>query len=105
MNAMNTGVGWARVGEWYVRWDVGELFQVTGYHGERHASLIESFDGETYEIDDDTWSVLPLAAVQPPDGWMPEASSAAREEIVPSDGAAAEPPAERAAEPEWDEPR
>jgi hypothetical protein len=67
MNVMNTGVGSARVGEWYVRWDNGELFQVMGHHPERHASSIENFQGELYEIDDQTWSVLPLTLVEPPD--------------------------------------
>jgi len=69
MSVMNTGVGSPRVGEWYVRWDNGELFQVTGYHPERRASSIENFQGEMYEIGDESWSILPLATVRPPQGW------------------------------------
>lgn len=99
MNVMNTGDGSARVGEWYVRWDNGELFQVTGYHPERRANSIESFDGEMYELDEATWSALPLALVRPPDGWTTDLQIAARRT------ASSEEIAEEVTEqPEWASP-
>ena len=57
---MNTGVGGARVGQWYLRSDKGEIFQVTGYDKASGTIEIQTFDGDLDEIDEDAWRELPL---------------------------------------------
>ena len=69
MDVTKTGTSCARAGEWYVRWDNGELFQVTSHDAKTHANTIENFDGEIYEICDESWQALPLTPVQPPTAW------------------------------------
>jgi len=66
---MNTGVGYARSGQWYARWDKGELFLVTRYDLQVGVSSMEPFDGDLYELDDYTWMKLPLSMAEPPRGW------------------------------------
>lgn len=66
---MNSGVGTARIGQWYVRWDKGEIFQVTGYDENACAIEIQTFDGDLYATDYETWRSLPLGLAEPPEGW------------------------------------
>jgi hypothetical protein len=66
---MNTGVGEARIGQWYLRWDKGETFQVTGYDEPSHTIEIQTFDGELDEIDEESWATLPLGLAEPPEDW------------------------------------
>lgn len=66
---MNNGVGTARVGQWYLRWDKGEIFQVTGCDQQAGTIEIQTFDGDLDEIDDETWRVLPLGLAEPPEDW------------------------------------
>jgi len=66
---MNAGVGEARIGQWYLRWDKGEAFQVTGYDDQSRTIEIQSFDGELDEIDEDAWTTLPLGLAEPPEDW------------------------------------
>ncbi|HET7756192.1 MAG TPA: DUF6763 family protein [Steroidobacteraceae bacterium] len=66
---MNAGVGSARIGQWYLRRDKGEIFQVTGYDDRSGTIGIQSFDGEVDEIDGDTWRTLPLGLAEPPEDW------------------------------------
>lgn len=66
---MNTGVGRARIGQWYTRWDKGEIFQVVGYDAESRTIEVQDFDGDLDEIDEDTWMALPLALAEPPEDW------------------------------------
>ena len=66
---MNNGVGTARVGQWYLRWDKGEIFQVTGCDKQAGTIEIQTFDGDLDEIDDETWRVLPLGLAEPPEDW------------------------------------
>ncbi len=64
---MSTAVGCARVGQWYTRWDKGEIFQVTGYDEGSRCIEIQTFDGDLDEIDLETWSALPLAFAEQPE--------------------------------------
>jgi len=66
---MNKGVGDARIGQWYSRWDKGEIFQVTGYDEPSRTIEIQSFDGELDEIDEESWATLPLGLAEPPEDW------------------------------------
>jgi len=66
---MNKGVGDARIGQWYLRWDKGEIFQVTGYDEPSGTIEIQSFDGELDEIDKESWATLPLGLAEPPEDW------------------------------------
>lgn len=63
------GVGSARIGQWYLRWDKGEVFQVTGDDGIARTVEIQTFDGDLYAIDYETWHALPLGLAEPPEGW------------------------------------
>jgi hypothetical protein len=66
---MNTSVGRARIGQWYLRWDKGEIFQVTGLDEAAGTVEMQSFDGDLDEIDEATWRALPLAFAEPPEDW------------------------------------
>ena len=66
---MNKGVGDARIGQWYSRWDKGEMFQVTAVDEPSGTIEIQSFDGELDEIDEESWSALPLGLAEPPEDW------------------------------------
>lgn len=66
---MNTGVGKPRIGQWYLRWDKGEAFQVTGIDEHSKTIEVQTFDGDLDELDEDTWRVLPLGFAEPPEDW------------------------------------
>ncbi|HUN25758.1 MAG TPA: DUF6763 family protein [Steroidobacteraceae bacterium] len=66
---MDTGVGRARIGQWYTRWDKGETFQVTGYDERSGTVEIQNFDGDLDEIDAEAWAIMPLGFVEPPEDW------------------------------------
>jgi hypothetical protein len=66
---MNTGVGRAQIGQWYVHWDKGEIFQVIGLDAHSRTIEIQTFDGDVDEIDEDTWLTLPLGLAEPPEDW------------------------------------
>ncbi len=66
---MSTDVGDARIGQWYLRWDKGELFQVTGLDSQAKTIEIQTFDGDVDEIDADAWTSLPLGLAEPPEDW------------------------------------
>ncbi len=78
---MNTGVGRARVGQWYTRWDKGEIFQVVGYDEESRTIEIQTFDGDLDEIDLEMWSALPLAFVEPPEDWTGPVDDVERDDL------------------------
>lgn len=78
---MNTGVGRARVGQWYTRWDKGETFQVTGYDEGSRSIEIQTFDGDLDEIDLETWTALPLAFVEPPEDWTGPVDDVERDDL------------------------
>lgn len=64
---MNTGVGRARIGQWYLRQDKGEPFLVTGYDDRSRTIEIQNFDGDIDEIDQEAWTTLPLEFAAPPE--------------------------------------
>jgi hypothetical protein len=66
---MNKSVGQARIGQWYLRWDKGEIFQVTGRDEGSGTIEMQSFDGELDEIDAESWATLPLGLTEPPEDW------------------------------------
>jgi len=66
---MNTIAARPCVGRWYVRWDSGELFQVTRYDPEADSIEIQSFDGDAYELEAEAWRTFPLGIAEPPEGW------------------------------------
>jgi hypothetical protein len=57
------------VGQWYLRRDLGEIFQVTGYDERSGTIEIQTFDGSLDEIDEDTWHALRLTPTEPPKDW------------------------------------
>jgi len=66
---MNT-VEWPpRVGTWYLRWDRGEVFQVTDYNETTRKASIVGYDGAGAEIDEVTWDRLSLSLADPPEDW------------------------------------
>src|ERR1017187_4239735 len=66
---MNTGVGRAQIGQWYVHWDKGEIFQAIGLDAHSRTIEIQTFDGDVDEIDEHTWLTLPLGLAEPPEDW------------------------------------
>ncbi len=78
---MNTGVGAGRVGQWYTRWDKGEIFQVTAYDEESRTAEIQTFDGDLDEIDAETWAALPLGFAEPPEDWTGPVDDVERDDL------------------------
>jgi hypothetical protein len=66
---MNTDVGGPRIGQWYLRSDKGEIFQVTGQDEESGTIEIQTFDGDLDEIDAEMWRALPLELAEQPEDW------------------------------------
>jgi len=66
---MHTEFGNPQIGQWYLREDKGETFQVTGYDDESRTIEIQTFDGDLDEIDAEVWPMLPLALAEPPEDW------------------------------------
>ncbi len=66
---MNTSVGRARIGQWYLHSDKGELFQVIGLDLQARTIETQNFDGDVDEIDEDSWTMLPLDLAEPPEDW------------------------------------
>jgi hypothetical protein len=66
---MNNGVGRPRIGQWYSRWDKGEMFQVTGRDSRARTVEIQTFDGDLDEVDEEAWTTLPLSFAEPPEDW------------------------------------
>lgn len=66
---MNT-VEWPpRIGAWYLRWDRGEVFQVTEYNETTRKATIVSYDGVSAEVDEVAWDRLSLGVADPPEDW------------------------------------
>jgi hypothetical protein len=78
---MNTGVGRARIGQWYTRWDKGEIFQVVGYDPSSRTIETQTFDGDLDEVDLETWSGLPLAFAEPPEDWTGPVDDVERDDL------------------------
>lgn len=78
---MNTGVGRARVGQWYARLDKGEIFQVTSLDDESHTIEIQTFDGDLDEIDGDAWASMPLIFAERPEDWTGPVDGVQRDDL------------------------
>lgn len=78
---MNTGVGSARIGQWYSRWDKGEIFQVTACDEVSRTVEIQTFDGDLDEIDAETWAALPLRFAEPPEDWTGPVDDVERDDL------------------------
>jgi hypothetical protein len=94
---MNTGVGRAQIGQWYCHLDKGEMFQVTALDPESKTIEIQTFGGDLDEVDEDSWSTLPLGLAEPPEDWSGPMDAVNVEEIGDSQ-------AEMTAK-DWAEPR
>jgi uncharacterized protein DUF6763 len=57
------------IGRWYLRWDRGEIFQVTGRDAGASIIHIRTFDGGRDEIPASQWDSLPLGLADPPEDW------------------------------------
>ncbi len=77
----NTGVGRARIGQWYTRSDKGEIFQVTGYDPDSRSIEVQTFDGDLDEIDLESWTGLPLALAEPPEDWTGPMDDVERDDL------------------------
>ena len=78
---MNNGVGSARLGQWYLHRDKGEIFQVTGYDKEAGTIEIQTFDGDLDEIDEESWRMLPLGLAEPPEDWTGPMDDVERDDL------------------------
>ena len=78
---MNTGVGRARIGQWYTRSDKGEIFQVVGYDANSRTIETQTFDGDVDEVDLETWAGLPLAFAEPPEDWTGPVDDVERDDL------------------------
>ncbi|MGO9515003.1 MAG: DUF6763 family protein [Steroidobacteraceae bacterium] len=89
---MNINVGAAQIGQWYMHLDKGEPFLVTGCDEKSRTIETQALDGDLDEIDEETWSSLPLELAEPPEDWTeavdeaepaePESTSAPIEKIL-----------------------
>ena len=56
----------AQTGQWYLREDTAEMFQVTGYDELSRTIEIQTADGDLDEFDEESWQDLPLTFAEPP---------------------------------------
>ena len=66
---MNRRLRHAQIGRWYLRRDIGEIFQVTGYDERSRTIEIQTSDGDLDEIEREIWREIPLELVEPPEHW------------------------------------
>ncbi len=78
---MKNGVGGAQVGQWYLRRDKGEIFQVTAYDQPSGTIEIQTFDGDLDEIDEDAWKELPLELAETPEDWTGPVDDIERDDL------------------------
>lgn len=78
---MTTGVGAARIGQWYTRSDKGEIFQVVGYDSNSRTIETQTFDGDVDEVDLEAWPGLPLALAEPPEDWTGPVDDVERDDL------------------------
>lgn len=71
-NDMLHASGPAGIGQWYRRFDTGDMFLVTGMDERAGTIEVQTSDGDLDEFDADTWQALPLEPAPPPEDWTPE---------------------------------
>jgi hypothetical protein len=59
----------ARIGQWYLRRDIDEIFQVTGYDDRSRTIEIQTSDGDLDEIETELWRKIPLELIEAPEQW------------------------------------
>ncbi|MBS0421255.1 MAG: universal stress protein [Proteobacteria bacterium] len=59
----------ASPGRWYLRWDKGEIFQVTGQDAETGEITIRTYDGDVDLLSLDQWRELRPGLADPPCDW------------------------------------
>ena len=64
---MNANLMRPDIGQWYAHTDKGELFQVVGRHDPSRNIENQYVDGDIDEIDAETWALLPVERVEPPE--------------------------------------
>jgi hypothetical protein len=76
------------VGQWYLRRDTRDLFQVVDCDNRSGLVQIQMFDGSIDEVDTDAWRALCPQPVAPPEDWTGPWDSLDAEEIeeFPTDG-------------------
>lgn len=74
-------VGGALAGQWYMRGDKGEIFQVIGYDEDSRTVEIQTFDGDLDEIELEAWNTLPLALAEPPEDWTGPVDDIERDDL------------------------
>jgi len=57
------------VGRWYLRWDKGEIFQVTQQDADSGQITIRAYDGEVENLSLDDWRTLRPGLADPPSDW------------------------------------
>ena len=57
------------IGRWYLRWDKGEIFQVTGQDADSGQITIRTYDGGIGQLSMDDWRNLRPALADPPSDW------------------------------------
>jgi hypothetical protein len=57
-----------QVGQWY-ELDSRQIFMVTGFDDRSHTIETQAINGDLDEVDEFTWSILPLALAEPPEDW------------------------------------
>jgi len=78
---MSSDIGPARIGQWYLRRDKGEMFLVTGTDERAGTVEVQTFDGDIDEIDVDTWRTLPLEAAAAPEDWTGPVDEVAADDL------------------------
>lgn len=66
---MNTMAWPPRIGAWYLRWDKGEIFQVTAYDEKSRIAHICAYNGDCGELDQFAWDRLAVGPADPPEDW------------------------------------
>lgn len=69
----------AQSGQWYLREDTAEIFQVTGYDEPSRTIEIQTLDGDLDEMDEESWQDLPIKFAEPPRDWAGPADDAERD--------------------------
>jgi len=67
VNDMNSET--VSVGQWYLRPDTRDVFQVVDWDDQAGSARIQLFDGSLDEIDEDMWRALSPTPVAAPDDW------------------------------------
>src|SRR5205085_1014714 len=57
------------VGQWYLRPDTQELFQVLDCDDRSGAVRIQMFDGSLDELEEESWRAMAPEPVEPPEDW------------------------------------